>query len=126
MKQQRRSFWSQLGTSGAKGAMRRPSSGDLGVACLDVWSNTDWAGDVTTRQSQSSVCAEVDGVPVFSTSRRQAAMAGSSGEAELYAAPGPASEALLTLEVLLHFGMKVRTTLWLGSAAALGIANMAQ
>ncbi len=50
------------------------------------FSDPDWAGDLMTGQSQSSLHIEASGCPLFSTSRFQAAIAHSSAEAERYEA----------------------------------------
>ena len=60
-----------------------------------------------SRQSQSSVHIDVDGRPLFAQSRRQAAVATSSGEAEYYSAAAAVAEGMLIREVLLFFGMRV-------------------
>ena len=61
-------------------------------AFLRVWSDSDWAGSVKDRKSQSRSKTDVDGCPLYSALRKQKARARSSGEAECYAAASAASE----------------------------------
>ena len=90
-------------------------------AFLRVWSDRDGAGSAKERRSQSSLKIEVDGCPLYSASRKQKALAHSSGEAGYYAAVLATSEAMLIRGVLLFMGLEVRTGLLMVSTAALGI-----
>ena len=75
------------GTQSARVVLMKPGTDyDPHEAFLRVWSDSDWAGDVKDRKSQSSLKIEVDGCPRFSASRKQKARAHSSGEAEYYGA----------------------------------------
>ena len=76
---------------------------------MRVWSDSDGAGSVTDRKSQSSLKIDVDGCQLYSASRKQKARAHSSGEAECYAAASATGEATLIREVLLFMGLEVRT-----------------
>ena len=56
------------------------------------WSDSDWAGNVQDKQSQSSLKIDVNGCPLYSASRKQKARAQSSGEAKYYAAASATSD----------------------------------
>ncbi len=88
-----------------------------------VWPDSDWAGDLATRQSQSSLRIEADGCALFTSSRRQAATAHSSGEAEYYAGVAAACEGVYIKHVLEFAGCSVHMSLFLDSAAACGICR---
>ena len=68
-------------------------------AFLRVWSDSEWAGHVKERKSQSSLKIEVDGCPFCSASRKQKTRANPSGEAEFYAAASATCEAMLAREI---------------------------
>ena len=88
-------------TTGAMEALRRATRYLLGtqdayvkrrIQCADPvsmelvgYSGSDWAGDPSSRKSQSSGHVEADGCPLTSFSRRQNCVATSSGMAEYYA-----------------------------------------
>ena len=88
-------------------------------------SDRDWAGDPSSRQSQSSGHVEADGCPLTSLSRRQSCVATSSGMTEYYAMRSTAEELLHLRTILEHFGFRVNTTLSCDSVAARGIAQRA-
>ena len=111
------------GTMDMAVVMRRPFNTKPGVATLNVYSDSDWAGDTLTRRSQSSVHIEVDGCPLHGASRRQNATATSSAEAEYYAACAALSEAIHIREVLVFFGYEVVMRLLMDSSAARGICR---
>ena len=133
MKQPRESGWALAkrvcryicGTEDAYVWLPRPreSDYDYGVCVLDVWSDSDWAGDRRDRRSQSSIVLEIDGCPAFGASRRQAIIAGSSAEAEFYAAAGALSEAMLLRECLLFAGFAVETRLFMDASAGRAICQ---
>ncbi len=103
--------------------MKQPESEHPELAVVTIRSDSDWAGDQNTRQSQSSLHIEVDGCPIFSTSRRQGAVLHSSGEAEYYASVSAASEGIYIKQVLQHAGFEVRMVLLMDSSAAKGICK---
>ena len=112
------------GSARAVNVLNRPSDEyEQDVATIQVWTDSNWAGDTVSRQSQSSIKLEVDGCPMYSCSRRQLALAHSSGEAEYYAGASGASEAMLVREVLTFAGFRVRSELLMDSAAARGICK---
>lgn len=89
-------------------------SDDQGKMLLHVWSDSEQAGDIGTRQNRSSVCISADGVRWFSSGSRQAAIMSEGGEKEF----DIVEEAMLIREVLMHFGAIVETTSQLDCAAA--------
>ena len=70
------------------------------------YSDSDWAGDPSSRKSQSSGHVEADGCPLTSCSRRQNCVATSSGMAEYYAMCSTAEELLNLRTILEHFGIQ--------------------
>jgi hypothetical protein len=130
LKEPRQSSWNKLrrvcrylrGTSDAEIHMMQPDKDD-DVVWLDIWGDSDWAGDVVTRRSQSSSQIELDECPGYSNSRLQVPIAQSSGEAEFYSAASAASDGMYIREVLLFFGFAVTTNLILDSSAARGICK---
>jgi hypothetical protein len=88
MKRLKRTVRYLKGTDSARVVLHRPAPDhEDGVAFIRVWSDSDWAS-ASDRKSQPSTKIEVDGCPMFSSSRKQKARAHSSGEAEYYAAVG--------------------------------------
>ena len=67
---------------------------DKKIHLLEVFSDSDWAGDRTTRKSCSGSVFFLNGEYIFSYSRTQRSVTLSSAEAEYYALTGAASEAL--------------------------------
>ena len=109
MKQPLKASWTRLkrlarypaGTQSLRVVLVEPGTdNDPHGAFLRVWSDTDGAGNVKDRKSQSSWKIVVDGCPLYSASRKMKARAHSSGEAEHYAAASATSEAMLIREVL--------------------------
>ena len=84
--------------------------------------DSDWAGDPSSRKSQSSSHVEVDGCPLTSFFRRQICVA-TSGMAEYNAMCSVAEELLHLRSILEHFGFRVHTNLFCDSVAARGIAQ---
>ena len=130
LKEPRQSSWNKLrrvcrylrGTSDAEIHMMQPDKDD-DVVWLDIWGDSDWAGDVVTRRSQSSSQIELDECPGYSNYGLQVPIAQSSGEAEFYSAASAASDGMYIREVLLFFGFAVTTNLILDSSAARGICK---
>ena len=67
---------------------------DKKIHLLEVFSDSDWAGDRTTRKSCSGSVFFLNGEYIFSYSRTQRSVTLSSAEAEYYALTGATSEAL--------------------------------
>ena len=91
------------------------------VLWIDVFVDSDWAGDRSGRKSTSGGVLSIGGVAVKSWSRTQRSRATSVGEAEYYAAVGGAAEALGSLAKDLGWTLKVR--LWTDSSAAKSIGS---
>ena len=110
-----------LGTKNA--AIRFEIRGRSDRAVIAGWADSDWAGDVSTRRSQSSGHIEIDGCPVSGFSRRQAVVATSSGVAEFYALCAVAEEVMHPQDLLRFFDVECSSTLYSDSVAARGIAR---
>ena len=89
-------------------AIRFEIRGRSDRAVIAFWADSDWAGDVSTRRSQSSGHIEIDGCPVSGFSRRQAVVATSSGVAEFYALCAVAEEVMHLQDLLRFFDVGVR------------------
>ena len=78
---------------------------------IEVYSDSDWAGDPEDRQSVGRYIIFVNGVPVvtWKSSRSQKSMALSSSEAEMYACSEAVRELPFIAEILLFFNAKVIT-----------------
>ena len=100
--------------------MLRIQSADPVTVELVGCSDSGWAGDPSSRKSQSSQWS----CPLTSNSRRQSCVATTSGMAEYYAMCSTAEELLHLRSILEHFG-RVDTTLYCDSATARGIAQRA-
>ena len=73
-----------------------------GEHLLEVFSDSDWAGDKESRRSVSCACVFLGGNCFFSYSRTQKSIALSSAEAEYLSLTGAASEAL-NIHIALRF-----------------------
>ena len=73
---------------------------DQQVTELDVWTDSDWAGDVETRKSCSGGSLQLGTSTIHHWSKLQANVALSSGEAELNSAVMGISEAIGLRELL--------------------------
>ena len=71
------------------------------VKRLEVYTDSDWASDQTTRKSTSGAMIRAEGMRLHAHSRSQASAALSSCEAEVMAASEGIKEALLLQEVLM-------------------------
>ncbi|CAK0797434.1 unnamed protein product, partial [Prorocentrum cordatum] len=89
-----------MGTRDAVNWPPRPTEGTN--VELVGYGDSDWAGDLQTRRSQSSGEIEIDNVPMHSFSRRQGVVATSSGVAAHCAATAVAED-LLYFKSLLEF-----------------------
>ena len=90
---------------------------------LDVFSDSDWAGDRKTRKSTSAGCVMMGGHALKSWSKRQQVIALSSAEAELYAATRAASEAIGMASMLHELGHDVKINLLIDSTSAIALAH---
>jgi hypothetical protein len=88
---------------------------------LDVFSDSDWAGDRRTRKSTSGGVAVLSGGTVKSWSSTQGTIAMSVGEAEYYAMVKAAAEALGMQSLARDLGYDLRVRLWVDSTTAQAI-----
>ena len=91
---------------------------------LEVFSDSDWAGDKQTRKSVSCAMFYLDGAYFYSYSRTQKSIALSSAEAEYMALTGAASEGI-GLHAAARFltGKRVQLKAYTDSSACRGITN---
>jgi len=97
--------------------------GSLGPEFLDVYSDSDWAGDKLTRKSTSGGVAAVDGGAVKTWSSTQSTIALSSGEAEYYALVKAAAEGLGIQAIARDLGFEMTIRLWVDSSAAKAVVG---
>ena len=89
---------------------------------LEVYSDSDWAGQKDSRRSTSSGTVFLDSQLIYAFSRTQRSISLSSGEAEYYAAASSASDSLLLKEAIEFLTCrKCVVHLHLDSSAARGI-----
>ena len=93
------------------------------VQCLDIFTDSDWAGCKATRKSTSGGIIAWGGNTLKSWSKSQSVVARSSGEAEYYALAKGLSEAIGMKSVLADLGYVVQLRLWTDSSAAKSIAS---
>ena len=90
---------------------------------LDIFSDSDWAGDKTTRRSTSGGMAVLAGGLLKSWSSTQGTVAMSSGEAEYYAMVKAAAEGLGIQALAKDLGLQLKLRLWVDSTAAKAIVS---
>ena len=88
---------------------------------LNVFADSDWAGDVVSRRSTSGGVVQLGRHTVHHWSRTQAQVALSSGEAELNGSVKGASEGIGLLRTAASMGIKLSLRLLGDSSAAKGI-----
>ena len=89
---------------------------------LEVFSDSDWAGNKSSIKSTSSGTMFLDGQVIYTFSRNQKSVALSSGEAEYYAGASAASDSILLKEAIQFLtGKRCQVNLYLDSSAARGI-----
>ena len=89
---------------------------------LEVFSDSDWAGNKSSRKATSSGTMFLDGQVIYTFSRNQKSVALSSGEAEYYAGASAASDSILLKEAIQFLtGKRCKVNLYLDSSAARGI-----
>ena len=93
------------------------------VTYLNVYSDSDWAGDKRTRKSTSGGVAVITGGAIKSWSSTQGTIALSVGEAEYYAMVKAAAEGLALVALGEDLGFKLKLKLWVDSNAAKAIAS---
>lgn len=94
---------------------------------VNVYTDSDYAGDRVTRKSTSGGAVVVNGSTVKSWAKTQSIIALSSGEAELYAAVRACSELFGVLNILKEMGVTAASTprMFLDASAAVGIMSRA-
>ena len=104
------------------GHMLEDCTSSLDIVC---YVDSDWAGCSKTRKSTSGSTAQVLGSDIIHTSRTQATVALSSGEAELYAIGQGTSEALSLKSLILEaeFAKRVNMIVFTDSTAGRSIAT---
>jgi histone deacetylase 1/2 len=97
----------------------RPQS----VECIDVYTDTDWAGCPKTRKSTSGGCVLFGSHAMKHWSSTQASVALSSGEAEFAGVIRGAGQGLGYQALLADLGVSVPLRVWTDSSAAIGICS---
>ena len=93
-----------------------------GETVLEVFTDSDWASDKTSRRSVSCATMFVGGCLLFSSSRTQKLVSLSSAEAEVYSCSSGASDAIMLSRLLAWMtGFKVTIHLHTDSSGARGI-----
>ena len=93
------------------------------VSCVDVYTDTDWAGCVRTRKSTSGGGLVLGQHLVKSWSSTQSEVALSSGEAEYYGAVKASGIGLGFQSLLQDFGVTLPLRVWTDSTATIGICS---
>lgn len=89
---------------------------------IEIWSDSDWAGDASTRRSCSGGFIKLGGTTVSHWSKTQSNIALSSGEAELNAAVKGVSEGVGVYELMNEIlNMKMNMELFLDASACRGM-----
>ena len=88
---------------------------------VDVYADSDWAGDKKSRKSTSGGIIVWGGGVIKSWSKSQSVIATSSGEAELYALSKGVAEGLGIKSLLADLGFDVKLRVWTDSSAAKSI-----
>ncbi len=93
------------------------------VSCIDVYTDTDWAGCPRTRKSTSGGCVMLGRHTVKHWSSTQASIALSSGEAEFAGVVRGSGQGLGYQALLRDLGVEAPVRVWTDSSAALGICS---
>ena len=107
-----------LHTQDAELELRPDPLPEDGEVHLDVFSDSDHAGDLTTRRSTSCCVILLQGSLIYMHSKKQTVVSTSSAEAELYAASGSLAEGLRIKHLLEELELRVSLTLWVDNSAA--------
>ena len=83
-------------------------NGSLGKWSVNVYSDSDWAGDKDTRLSVTGFVIFLMGSPIMWRSRAQRSVSLSSTEAEYYALSEAAKEVKFVAQVLITMGLEVK------------------
>jgi len=91
---------------------------DEEIDWIDVFVDSDWAGDSTTRRSTSGGMVVVGGVAIKHWSRTQKGRSLSSSEAEYYAIVSGSAEGLAMQAMAEELGWKLKVRVWTDSSGA--------
>ena len=91
--------------------------------CIDVYTDSNWAGCLRTRRSTSGGIVVLDGGALKSWSSTQATVALSSGEAEYYALVKGAAEGLGIQALMKDLGWKGKVRINVDASAAKSVAS---
>jgi len=94
-----------------------------GPGFLDVYSDSDWAGDKVERKSTSGGIASISGGAIKHWASTQSTIALSSGEAEYYALIKAAAEGLGIQSVARDLGIELTIRIWVDSTAAKAVVS---
>ena len=90
---------------------------------LDVYSDSDWAGDRVSRKSTSGGVISFAGCAIKHWSSTQSTIATSSGEAEYYAMVKAVAEGLAVQALASDLGLSFQLRIWVDSTAAKAIVS---
>ena len=93
------------------------------ASCVDVYTDTDWAGCPKTRKSTSGGCIMFGSHAIKHWSSTQASVTLSSGEAEFSGVIRGAGQGLGYQALLRDLGVDVPLRVWTDSSAAMGICT---
>jgi hypothetical protein len=96
---------------------------DGAIDTIDVYVDSDWAGELADRRSTSSGALVINGCLMHSFSRTQTVVATSSAEAEFYARGSGLSEALLLQTVMREMGFECAINIHSDSKAACAMST---
>lgn len=104
-----------------KGLRVDPRATVNGLWELEVFSDSDWAGDPNDRKSVGCYIIFLNGVPIAWRSRSQKVVSLSSSEAEFYACAEAVREVPFIAQILLFMGIPVRTPVdvWIDNVGAI-------
>ena len=93
------------------------------ASCVDIYSDTDWAGCVKTRKSTSGGCVMLGKHLIKSWSSTQSSISLSSGEAEFYGVVKAAGMGLGYRSLLQDIGVTLPLRVWTDSTASMGVCG---
>ena len=88
-----------------------------------ISSDTDWAGDVNSRRSATSIIAMVDHCLIYESSTMQTVIAMSSAEAEFYGLASAATIGLYIQNILAELNRRSTIHLYCDSSSAISLAE---
>jgi hypothetical protein len=104
-----------------KGLKLHPVVGANGLWTLEVYSDSDWAGDPDGRKSVGCFIIFLNGVPIAWRLRSQKVVSLSSSEAKFYACAEACREIPFIAQILLFLGIQVQTPVdvWIDNVGAI-------